>query len=533
MRRALALAALLACPTLLWGQPRSAVRITVTLPDDAQKPTAVSRYALLISDNPPTTIPRRVFTGPDGAVTVPLIPGSYIVESDRPVTAAGRAYEWTQVIDVAADRTVTLALTAANADISAAPPSGAAVTAPSASDPSFLVGKWLNSVVAIWSPTARSTGFLLDARGLIATHGGVSGPSSPIVAVQVSPDLKVQARVLYSSPAREIAILSVDPGVIAGRTPVPLDCPSPTVAALAEGQEIVALTAAFGRLADSATGEITGSTPWAIDTDLRLGFGGAGGPVFNAAGAVAGVTSPRASPDRRGAGDITIVRAGMLCEALAAAQPRLSAGSPPRPVPLPIEPPRREPAGEVTNASSVSTPPLVSSSDFDVAIITPLFIQQARQNDRTGGRSGRSPEAETRLGRLTEFGAWSDYFADPPPVVIVRVTPKLVEGFWKRLAREAARTQGAELPPFKDFTTSFASMRASCGGTDVTPVQPFVLEHRVSEARVVREGLYVFDPVAFAPPCARVTLSIHAEKASEKGDTVTIDAALLRTPRVP
>ena len=161
------------------------------------------------------------------------------------------------------------------------------------------------------------------------------------------------------------------------------------------------------------------------------------------------------------------------------------------------------------------------------------FIQQARQNDRTGGRSGRSPEAETRLGRLTEFGAWSDYFADPPPVVIVRVTPKLVEGFWKRLAREAARTQGAELPPFKDFTTSFASMRASCGSADVVPVQPFVLEHRVSEAKVVREGLYVFDPAAFAPPCARVTLSIHAEKASEKGDTVTIDAGTPPDPARP
>ena len=92
---------------------------------------------------------------------------------------------------------------------------------------------------------------------------------------------------------------------------------------------------------------------------------------------------------------------------------------------------------------------------------------------------------------------------------------------------------GSELPPFKDFTTSFASMRASCGSADVMPVQPFVLEHRVSGAKVVREGLYVFDPVAFAPPCTRVTLSIHAEKASEKGDTVTIDAAFLRTPRVP
>ena len=75
----------------------------------------------------------------------------------------------------------------------------------------------------------------------------------------------------------------------------------------------------------------------------------------------------------------------------------------------------------------------------------------------------------------------------------------MVEGFWKRLGREAARTQGADLPPFKDFKTSFRHMRASCGGVEVTPIHPFVLEHRVTEKNVIREGLYVFDPDAFGP----------------------------------
>ena len=39
----------------------------------------------------------------------------------------------------------------------------------------------------------------------------------------------------------------------------------------------------------------------------------------------------------------------------------------------------------------------------------------------------------------------------------------MVEGFWKRLGREAARTQGAVLPAFKDFKTRFIRMNASCG----------------------------------------------------------------------
>jgi len=144
----------------------------------------------------------------------------------------------------------------------------------------------------------------------------------------------------------------------------------------------------------------------------------------------------------------------------------------------------------------------------------------------TGGRGGRSPEAEARIGRLTEFGAWAEYFADVPAVLIVRVTPKMVEGFWKRLGREAARTQGAELPSFKDFKADFLRMRASCGGVEVTPIHPFVLEHAVDKD-VIREGLHVFDLEAFGSRCGDVTLSLYSEKTPETPDTLTIDPKAL------
>ena len=170
----------------------------------------------------------------------------------------------------------------------------------------------------------------------------------------------------------------------------------------------------------------------------------------------------------------------------------------------------------------------MSSSDFDVAFLTPPMIDRARQRAGwTGGQSGRSPEAEARLGRLTEFGAWSDYFSTLPAVLIVRATPKMVEGFWKRLGREAARTQGAVLPAFKDFKTSFSHMRASCGGADVIPVHPFVLEHRLTEKNVIREGLYVFDSDAFGPQCGTVTLSLFSEAQPERADTLTPTRAVI------
>jgi S1-C subfamily serine protease len=526
MRRALILTALLVFPPLLAGQSTSVLRITVTLPGEGQQPMPIARHVLLISDNPATTIPRRVLTGPAGTVELPLVPGSYTVESDRPATLAGKAYEWTQMIDVVAGRTATLALTIDNANVVAVPESSTpAGTEPPAGDPSLSSAKWLESLVAVWSPTSRTTGFLVDARGLIATRG-LAQAAGTTVALQVSPSRKVSARVLSSDRARDVAIVWVHPEVMAGRTPIPLACQG-SQATPAGGHAIAALTAPLWRSADTASGEITGSSPFALETDLRLGFGGAGGPVFNEAGTVVGLTAVVPDSDRNRSGEVLVVRAGILCEAVAAAQQALSAGKPPEPLALPVEPPHRDVAAATAKAGPSTTPPVLASSDFDIAIITPQIIEQARQNDRTGGRTGRSPEAEARLGRLTEFGEWSDYFANLPPVIAVRITPKLVEGFWKRVAREAARTQGADLPPFKNFKSSFVRMRVSCDATEVVALQPFVLEHKTSDTKVIREGLYVFDPGAFAPPCSRVTLSIYSENAPGKADAVTLDASLL------
>jgi len=512
MRLAWAVATLLAVPWGSGGQAQSVLRVTVTLLDAAHVPTPVPRHALLISDNPPTSEPRRVLTTANGTVHVGLRPGSYIVESDRPFAFLGKAYQWAQVVVVVAGRDATLALTAENAKVVplTASPSAAGTAAPGP-DSSLLFEKWHESVVAVWSPTSRGSGFLVDTRGLIATDRSVVGRATS-VDVQLSPTVKVPARVLSADVSRDVAILWVDPGVVAARPPVPLPCPPAAAPSLDDGQEIVTIAAPLRMPADLVRGEVTTLHPRAIETDLRLFFGSAGGPVFNEAGAVVGLTSiPDTGSNRRS--DVRVVRSIAICEALSAARPKTSGTAPPEPTRLPVEPTRPFRADALSGSSrntGATDPPVVSSSDFDVAFLTPLMLYGAQQRaDRAGGRSTRSPEAEARIGRLTDFGAWSEYFADLPPVLIVRVTPKLVEGFWKRLAREAARTQGAELPAFKDFTTDFLRMRASCGGAAIVPIHPFTLEHRVSEKDMIREGLYVFDPETFG------------------SDTLTIDPKLI------
>ena len=129
---------------------------------------------------------------------------------------------------------------------------------------------------------------------------------------------------------------------------------------------------------------------------------------------------------------------------------------------------------------------------------------------------------------LMDFSNWSEYVADFPPVLLVRVTPRLVEGFWTTVARGAARTQGVALPPIKHFKSGFSRLRAFCGDAEVTPIHPFKLEQRVSETEAIYEGLYAFDPGALAPQCGTVKLVLYSEKEPDKADTRIVDPGLVQ-----
>ena len=162
----------------------------------------------------------------------------------------------------------------------------------------MLFGKWQESVVAIWSPTSRGSGFIVDARGLVATDRNVVGRATS-VEVQLSPTVKVPARVLSSDVSRDVAIVWIDPGVVAGRQPLPLMCPPAASLSMDDGDEIVTIAAPLRAQADMVWGEVTALNPRAIETDLRLSFGSAGGPVFNDAGALVGLTSVPADGDAK------------------------------------------------------------------------------------------------------------------------------------------------------------------------------------------------------------------------------------------
>jgi hypothetical protein len=285
------------------------------------------------------------------------------------------------------------------------------------------------------------------------------------------------------------------------------------------------------------SGEVTRAEGRTIVTDLVVPQNGGGAPVFAADGTLAGVTSVVDDPDLRTRERVHVIAAAELCGVVQSAEPKLAADPVPPPAHLPIEPSRPFPADALKNAprgAAVNRADyMTASSDFDVAFVTPLLIAGAQRQQGQSSREARvgsrvvnaQPAAERALD---DFGNWSDYVAATPPVLLIRATPRLVEGFWTKVARGAAMTQGAYIPSLKHFKTGFSSMRVFCGDAEVAPIHPFVIEHQVSDTETTDEGLYVFDPDALGPQCSTVKLVLFSEKAPDKGDTRTIDPKVIQ-----
>jgi hypothetical protein len=201
---------------------------------------------------------------------------------------------------------------------------------------------------------------------------------------------------------------------------------------------------------------------------------------------------------------------------MAAAEKKMTETMPPDATHLPLNP--RPVAVSALSAAVKSragslTPYPMSTTDFDITFITPVHIYGAKDQVRRP---------------VMEFGNWSEYLAEYPRALLVRVTPKMVEGLWAKVARGAAMTQGVSLPAMKRVKTGFLRMRAFCGETEVTPIHPLVVEHSVSQTEAIYEGLYVFDPAALGPLCGAVKLTVYSAKEPDKGDARVVDQKVLQ-----
>jgi hypothetical protein len=518
----------------LTGQALGVLRVRIVLADADGTPTPAPRYALLLSDNPATAEPRRIITTLDGTVEVKLRPGNYTVESDKPLAFHGRRYQWMQMVDITAGRDTVVDLTAANAEISELGPADAAPGAAPESDTGFLLQQWRNSVVGIWTASTHASGFLIDAKGLVVTNQRDVGAATS-AEVQLTREKKVAARVLAADAARDVAILWVDPTAVAGIRPVPLAC-QPAGTPPDEGADLFTIGEPLRGEKDMTSGVARGVKPKEIATDFVLPSGSAGGPVFSAGGTVVGLTSLVGGPEDTRRRESRVVRVEEVCATLPAAEQAMKTGQPPSATLLPVEPLRPFPVdaleASLERRAGGLEPYRMSSADFDITLLTPLVVYHELHAStaipHTSSKETRSPNPELSFMRQRmDFGAWSDYVAEIWPALLIRITPRFVEGFWTKVGRAAASTQGVALPPIKRYKSGFVRLRALCGAVEVTPIHPFELETQVSERATIDEGLYMFDPGALGPHCGTVTLVLYSATGPEQGDSRVVDPKLL------
>jgi S1-C subfamily serine protease len=517
MGRALVLAILaVAAQAAIASQTLVVLHIRAVLTDATGRATPVARHALIISDNPPTREARRILTGLDGTADVRMSPGNYTVESDQPLAFQGKAYHWRQTLDIVAGRDSALDLTSANAVADPIAPGTTNVDTPLATDTSFLLRQWLDSVVELWTPTTHASGFLVDTTGLIATNQRVIGDATS-VEVQLSRSIKVAGTVVEADRQRDIALIRINPAVMASITPVPLGCPRASAPLVKREQEIFTLAAPLRQQKGWTPGIVTRTEARYIASELSLATGGTGGPVFTASGDLVGITTLPAEREEPTRGATRVARIDGACELVATAAKKLKDAPAPSATHLPMEPAEPAPIDAFKDAvkrrAGSLLPYQMAASEFDVGFITPVLNYAAQSQPNQN------------------FSNWSDYVADIPPVLFIRVTPKMVESFWAKVARGAAYTQGMALPALKRLKSGFERLQAFCGSTEVAPIHPFKLELRVSETDAIYEGLYAFDPAALGPACSSVTLVLYSEKEPTKADTRVVDPSILQQIR--
>ena len=168
-----------------------------------------------------------------------------------------------------------------------------------------------------------------------------------------------------------------------------------------------------------------------------------------------------------------------------------------------------------------------------MTLITPLvnYVIQHPPERTTGakkpGGARDVSDIDPSRDALKDFGNWDPYVADIPNVLIIRATPKLKENFWAMIGRQAASTQGVQLPAFKKMRHFSPACGSIAGPPEFIPIHPFRIERRIDASTGTFEGLYVFDPASIGPQCGKVRLVLFSEKALAKGDERVIESRLL------
>lgn len=488
------------------------VKLRVLLVDKDLNQKPVPFYVVSFRNTMSGNTPIELKTDLDGKAEKQLAPGKYSITTSKPMELGGKRYTWNLEVQLSGaeqhiDLTNDNAKTEDIASNAASSGDNKSSSGAGGGDLSALFDRLKNSVVTVHAEAHSGSGFLVDSTGLVVTNNHVV-QSSNYLAVQFDQKRKVPARLIASNADKDVAVLWFDPAAFKEAIVAPL-LKDDTASHVVVGQRVFTIGNPLGREKVLTTGVVSKVEKDAITSDININPGNSGGPLFTLEGQVAGITTAGL---RNLASIVPVETVRPLVEQ---ARKNIAGGAPPSPVLLPVEPADFFPAevlrGMLKQEKLDTKPYFFDAGQFQVAFITPPVNYFLRHEDemaaarKSAKRSGGDPsQAKPPASALEDA---QDY----RPVLVVRVRPKFGAFFKVR------------------FKNGFVRMRLTCGGKEMTPIEPGRSEYELLDQRgrtvdTTFQGRYVYQADAISPACGNVTLEIFAEKDPNTPISKSVDA---------
>ena len=467
-------------------------------------PVAYTDFDLIGPD--PSNV-QSIRTTADGKLNLRLEPGLYAIASHEPVPFKGRTYSWSTSFEIEENRTTALTLTHSDATIE----HSKLPSLPSESAETRIYHKYQYSVVTVECDSGRGSAFVIDPeRGLLMTSFGVAG-NSKFLSVRFARQQHFEARFVAGDPAKDIAIIRVNPEHLRSITAIPLKS-SRRVGM--EGEHVVAMGSPLFQPTTITEGILSKVDDDTIISDVNLSQGMAGGPILNLQGEAIGIATygKALMPGDAGAtGIVNMTQALALTKNLG----RLSNDTLPPATNLPDNSHVLIPPSMLEQvAQSIKGPEFYfkAPKNFRTYLKTPFdaYRNVTRHKDFLRDRIARRYKGQVPADQNLEMGPlffWNKYVGSQfEPVVSIEAVPWPQETKGSFLTRVAAVVAGQHRREQRELRDDFAKMALYRNGVEVQPI----LRKRIRDTEiydtvdvVMRDtalsGLYTYSPDAFTP----------------------------------
>ncbi len=298
--------------------------------------------------------------------------------------------------------------------------------------------EYRDGVFTIFGDAGHGSGFLVSESGLVLTNQHVVA-NSKYIRVQINDSTKVAAHLLAADSAQDVAVLWVNPSVVAG-LPVLRIAPQREELAF-EGERVLAIGSPLNQRKIVTSGIVSKVEEGAIISDVNINPGNSGGPLLNLDGEVIAInTFGEFGPVGPGvSGSIPIY---LALPTLDEAKRRLNGSNPPSAELLPVMPRSIFPLKALEAAATARwwdedayhVSKIGRTGNFEVRVFTPPFLYRkekqselelaAARREREGRAGARPEDAYSPFENLK---SWLQYAGEYAPIVLVQISPKVGE----------------------------------------------------------------------------------------------------------